>query len=193
MKQILSVLTLLLFLSSGICNAQKCKYPNKMRKLAQKHFKGEEDISKATKFKPIFKKFSKAGTGFFVQSDKAYYLGFVLVRELGTRIDLNDDNPLQLQFVNGSILTIYPDKSVPGKFTLPVMTEYNRAYYKLDESQLNQLASNSIKHIKVYYTLQKETSDDDRTVDDLGMFMDFEVLKENYQSNLNEIASCILK
>ncbi|TMM56639.1 hypothetical protein FEE95_09040 [Maribacter algarum] len=192
MKQILFILTLLLFLSSGICNAQKCKYPNKMRKIAQKHFK-EAEITRATKFKPIFKKFSKAGTGFFVQSDKGYYLGFVLVRELGVRIDLNDDNPIQLQFVNDSILTLYPDKSIPGKFTLPVMTEYNKAYYKVDENQINLLASNSIKHIKIYYTLQKETSDYDRTVDDLGMFIDFEVLKENYQSNLIEIASCILK
>ncbi len=184
-------MVLLFCLVSMTCMSQKCKNSKKMHRRAQKHFV-EEKIEKATKPKPMFSKFSQAGSSTFVRSTNNYYLGFVLAREFGRRIDIMDDNPLVIQFKNDSIITLYPNRSVLGKFSLPVTIEVNRPFYKVSRKQLELFALQPILHVKVYFTSDK-VSEEKRGVDDLGTFFDYEILNKNFQSNCINTANCILQ
>lgn len=182
---------LMFSLFSMACIGQNCKYSKKMIKKAKKHLI-EEKVVKATKPKAMFKKFSQAAGFNFVKSDKGYYLSLTLVREFGKRVDIMDDNPLVVQFKNDSIIILYPNRSTPGKFTLPVTTEINRPFYKVNPGQLELFGSQLIHYVKVYFTSDK-VSEDKRGVDDLGIFFDYEILNEHYQSNCIEPANCILQ
>ncbi len=180
----------LFFLFSVVCIGQKCKYSKKVLKRAKKHI--SKEVIKSTKPRAMFSKFSQAASTSFIRSNNEYYLGLVLVREFGARVDIMDNNPLVFQFKNDSIIVLYPDKSTPGKFTLPVTTEINKPYYKINREQLDLFASQPIVHVKVYFTSDK-VADSKRGVDDLGTFFDFEILNDRYQSNCIESANCILQ
>jgi len=182
---------LVFFLFSMACIGQNCKYSKKMLKKAKKHLV-EEKIIKATKPKAMFKKFSQAAGFNFVKSDVGYYLSLMLVREFGRRIDIMDNNPLVVQFKNDSIVILYPNRSTPGKFTLPVTTEINKPFYKVNLAQLELFASQPIFHVKVYFT-SDIVPEGKRGVDDLGTFFDYEILNDRYQSNCIESANCILQ
>ncbi|WP_394747748.1 hypothetical protein [Spongiimicrobium salis] len=181
---------LLFFFVSIVCSGQNCKYSKKVAKKAKKQL--SEEIVKATKPKALFSKFSQAASASFIKSNKGYYLGLVLAREFGARVDIMKNNPLLVQFQNDSIVTLYPGKDTPGKFTLPVTTEINKPYYKITEEQLELFSSQRIRHIKVYFTSDK-VAKNNRGEDDLGTFFDFEVLKERYQSNCIAPANCLLQ
>ncbi|MEX0288460.1 MAG: hypothetical protein AB3N14_05070 [Flavobacteriaceae bacterium] len=182
---------LALCLVSAVCVGQKCKESSKMARKAAKYLK-EEKIIKASKVQPLFSKFSQAASANLVKSDKGYYLRLQLVRELGRRIHIMQDNPLVFQLRDKSLITLYPDKDQPGKFNLPATTEINRPFYKVSEEQLQQLATNHIQYIKVYFTSDK-VSEEKSSRDELGTFFDYEILNENFQANLLEPASCMLK
>ncbi|NER11937.1 hypothetical protein GWK08_00660 [Leptobacterium flavescens] len=178
-------------LVSFICPAQNCKSNKKMERKAKKHLV-EDEIIKATKLRQLFSKFSQAASTNLVKTDKGYYLRLQLVRELGRRIDIMKDNPLVLQFKNGEIITLYPDRDLPGKFTLPATTEFNRPFYIVSTEQLEQFAKHPISQVKIYFTSEK-VPEDKRGVDDLGTFFDYEILSERYQNNLVEAANCMLQ
>jgi len=190
--KILKLKIIVLFcLVSMICTGQKCKNSKRTFKRAKKHLI-EDEIIKATKFRVLFSKFSKAATVNFVKSDKGYYLSLMFGREFGARVDIMDDNPLVVQFINDSIMTIYPDRSTPGKFTLPVTMEVNKPFYKVDHKQLELFASQPIHYVKIYFTSDK-VSEKNRGLDDSGTFFDFEILNERFQSNLLDAANCMLQ
>ena len=183
-------LAVLFCLFSIACIGQKCKYSKKVLKRAKKHI--SKEVIRSTKPRAMFSKFSQAASTSFIRSSDEYYLGLVLVREFGARVDIMEDNPLIFQFKNDSIIALYPDKSTPGKFSLPVTTEVNKPYYKVNQEQLDLFASQPIVHIKVYFTSDK-VADGKRGVDDLGTFFDFEILNDRYQTNCIESANCILQ
>jgi len=191
MKSLKLLLVLIFCLVASIAIAQDCKYSKKIVKKAKKHLVDDE-VEKATKFRYLFSKFSQAAGTSIVKSDKAHYLNLVLSREMGRRIDINKDDPLVIQFKDNQVLTLYPDRDTPGKFTLPVTTEVSRAYYILSKEQLEIFAAQSISHLKVYFTSEK-VSEGKYGEDDLGKFFDYEVLKERYQTNLIEAANCMLQ
>ncbi len=170
---------------------QNCKNFKKGVKRAKKHFPDKEILS-ATKQRHLFSKFSQAASTYLVKSENSKYLALILVRELGRRIDLLDTNPIILQFENDEVLTLYPEKSSLGKFTLPATTEINRQFYTITDAQLEQLSSQQINQVKIYFTSEK-VSEEKRSVDDLGMFFDYEILNERYKANLMEPALCILQ
>ncbi len=184
-------LFLLLFLISMTCMSQNCKYPKKMSKKAKKHLV-EENILKATQFRTLFSKFSHAAATNLVKSDKGYYLSLIFNRDMGRRVDILDTNPLVFQFKNDSVLILYPDRSNFGKFTIPVTLEVNKPFYKISPTQLEQLATQDIIHVKIYFTSDK-VREEKLGTDDLGTFFDYEILNERYQSNLIEAANCILQ
>lgn len=184
-------LLLLFCLFSLVAMGQKCKTSSKMARKAAKHLT-EEKIIKATKLKPIFSKFSQAAGATLIQSDKGFYLRLQLVRELGRRIHIMADNPLVFQLTNEARVTLYPDRDHPGKFNLPATTEINRPFYRVTEEQLTQLATSPIQYVKVYFTSDK-VAEDKRGKDDLGTFFDYEILNDNFQSNLMEAAICMLQ
>ena len=179
----------LLLMSFSI--AQKCKSSNKMVRQAKKHL-SEDKIIKATKFQRLFSKFSQAGNFNFVKSDKGYYLRIRLIRELRRRIDIMKNNPLVLQFEDNSFMTLYPNMDFPGKFTLPVTTEINNMFYTVSEEQLEILSKQSVSYVKIYFTSDK-VPDDQKGVDDLGDFFDYEIKSKRYQINLQEPAKCMLQ
>ena len=185
------IVLLFFFLASMFCSAQKCKYSKKMVKKAGKHLV-DDTVLKATKFRYLFSKFSNAAGTSLIKSESGYYLALVLSREFGRRIDIMDDNPVIIQLTNDELIKLYPDRSTPGKFTLPITTEINRAYYKLNEDQIKQLSIQPVMHIKVYFTSDK-VSEEKSGEDDLGTFFDYEILSDRYQTNLIEPAKCILK
>jgi hypothetical protein len=191
MKTLKLKIVLLFCLVSMVCMGQKCKNSKKVSRKAKKHLV-EETIIEATKYRRLFSKFSQAAATGLVKSNEGYYLSLLLVREFGRRIDIMDDNPLVIQFKNDSIVTLYPDKSILGKFTLPVTTEINRPFYRVDRKQLELFAAQSIFHVKIYFTSDK-VSENKQGVDDLGTFFDFEILNEHYQSNLIDAANCMLR
>ncbi|TXN38288.1 hypothetical protein FVB32_08335 [Flagellimonas hymeniacidonis] len=170
---------------------QKCKYSEKRVRKANKHFE-DKKIVKATKLKPLFSKFSQAASANFVKSDDDYYLSLVLVRELGRRIDILKDNPLIIRFQDDSIITLYPDRTLLGKFTLPVTTEINRPYYEVSAEQMQLLASQPVVYIKVYFSSDK-VSEEKMGSDDTGIFFDYEILNKNLQASLMEPAECIVQ
>lgn len=184
-------IVLLFCLVSLTCMGQKCKYSKKMVRKASKHLVNEK-VLKATKFRYLFSKFSNAAGTSIIKSNKGNYLALVLTREFGRRIDIMKDNPVIIQFQNNEVIKLYPDRSTPGKFTLPVTTEINRGYYKLDTDQLKVLAAQSIVHVKVYFTSDK-VSEEKSGKDDLGTFFDYEILSDRYQSNLIDGANCMLQ
>ncbi|MEM7381637.1 MAG: hypothetical protein AAF361_10635 [Bacteroidota bacterium] len=186
-----AIFLMVLMLSASAGLAQKCKYSSKSIRKANKHFT-EEKIIQGTKLKPMFSKFSQAASGYFVKSEENYYLALILVRELGRRIDILKDNPMVIQLANDEILTLYPDRDLPGKFTLPVTTEINRPFYKVSSEELELLASNPIAHVKIYFSSDK-VSEEKLGRDDLGTFFDYEILSERLQANLQEPAQCISK
>ncbi len=175
---------------SGV--GQKCKNSSKGMRKANKHFT-EEKIIKATKPKALFSKFSQAASANFVKSSENYYLSLVLVREMGRRIDILKDNPLVIQFENDQIETFYPDRTLMGKFTLPVTTEINKPYYKVSSAQLELFAQHPIAHVKVYFSSDKAIGEDKFGTDDLGTFFDYGIRNENLRSSLMEPAKCIMK
>ncbi|WP_430966485.1 hypothetical protein [Spongiimicrobium sp. 2-473A-2-J] len=184
-------LLLLFCLFSLYATGQKCKTSSKMARKAAKHLT-EEKIIKATKLQPIFSKFSQAAGATLIQSDKGFYLRLQLVRELGRRIHIMSDNPLVFQLTNEARVTLYPDRDHPGKFNLPATTEINRPFYRVTEEQLKELATSPIQYVKVYFTSDK-VAEDKRGKDDLGIFFDYEILNDNFQSNLLEAAICMLQ
>ncbi|MEK6154077.1 hypothetical protein WIW50_12480 [Flavobacteriaceae bacterium 3-367] len=186
-----SGLILMFCLFSLLTMGQKCKTSQKMARKAAKHLT-EEKIIRATKLQPIFSKFSQAAGASLIQSDKGYYLRLQLVRELGRRIHIMADNPLVFLLTNENQVALYPDRDHPGKFNLPATTEINRPFYKVTEEQLQQLATSPIQYVKVYFTSDK-VSEDKRGIDDLGIFFDYEILNDNFQSNLLEAATCMLR
>ncbi len=173
--------------SSGF--AQKCKNSDKRVRKANKHF-GEQKIVEATKLKPLFSKFSQAASANFARSEEGYYLSLVLVRELGRRIDIMKDNPLIVRFENDSVVTLYPDRTLLGKFTLPVTTEINRPYYEVSPEQLQLFVSHPVAYVKVYFSSDK-VSEEKMGQDDLGTFFDYEILNDRLQASLMEPAKCI--
>ncbi len=175
---------------SGI--GQKCKNSSKGMRKANKHFT-EEKIIKATKPKALFSKFSQAASANFVKSSEHYYLSLILVREMGRRIDILKDNPLVIQFENDQIETLYPDRTLMGKFTLPVTTEINKPYYKVSNEQLELFAQHPIAYVKVYFSSDKTIGEDKFGTDDLGTFFDYGIRNENLRSSLMEPAKCIMK
>ncbi len=183
----MTALLMLLVCVSGI--GQKCKNSSKGIRRANKHFTAQK-IVKATKPRPLFSKFSQAASANFVKSSENYYLSLVLVRELGRRIDILKDNPLVIQFENGSIETFYPDRTLLGKFTLPVTTEINRPFYNVGHEQLELFTQYPVAHIKVYFSSEK-VGEDKYGTDDLGTFFDYEIRNENLRSSLMEPAKCI--
>lgn len=185
----ITLVFILFFFVSGV--GQKCKNSSKGMRRANKHFI-EEKIIEATKPKPLFSKFSQAASANFVKSAENYYLSLVLVRELGRRIDIMKDNPLIIQFGNDRIETFYPDRTLLGKFTLPVTTEINRPFYKVSHEQLELFIEHPIAHIKVYFSSDK-VGEDKFGTDDLGTFFDYEILNKKLQASLMEPAKCIMK
>ena len=186
-KQI-SVVLILFVCISGI--GQKCKNSSKGMRKANKHFT-EEKIIKATKPKTLFSKFSQAASANFVKSSENYYLSLVLVREMGRRINILIDNPLVIQFENDHIETLYPDRTLLGKFTLPVTTEINRPFYKVSKKQLELFTQYPIAHVKVYFSSDKTIGEDKFGTDDSGTFFDYGIRNENLRSSLMEPAKCI--
>lgn len=182
-----TVLLAAFFCASSL--GQKCKNSEKRVRKANKHFE-DVKIVKATKLKPLFSKFSQAASANFARSDEQYYLSLVLVRELGRRIDILKDNPLIIRFENGSVSTLYPDKTLLGKFTLPVTTEINRPYYEVNEEQLQLFASSPVDYIKVYFSSDK-VSDEKMGRDDQGTFFDYEIRNEKLRASLMDPAKCI--
>ncbi len=185
----ITLLFILFVFASGI--GQKCKNSSKGMRRANKHFT-EEKIIEATKPKPLFSKFSQAASANFVRSAENYYLSLVLVRELGRRIDIMKDNPLIIQFENGTIETLHPDRTLLGKFTLPVTTEINKPFYKVNQEQLKLFAQHPISYIKVYFSSNK-VGEEKFGTDDLGTFFDYEILSKKLQASLMEPAQCIMK
>lgn len=175
---------------SMLCAGQKCKNFKKGVKRAKKHFVDKEIIN-ATKQRRLFSKFSQAVTTYIVKSEKTKYLAILFVREMGRRIDLLENDPIIFQFENGGLLTLYPEKSSLGKFTLPVTTEINHQFYVLSDDHLKQLSSQQINHVKIYFTSDK-VSEEKYSVDDLGSFFDYEILNERYKGNLMEPSTCML-
>lgn len=187
-KHITLVFMLFIFVS-GI--GQKCKNSSKGVRRANKHFT-EEKIIEATKPKPLFSKFSQAASANFVKSSENYYLSLVLVRELGRRIDIMKDDPLIIHFENGSVETLYPDRTLLGKFTLPVTTEINKPFYKVSHEQLKLFAQYPIDFIKVYFSSDK-VDEEKFGKDNLGTFFDYEIRNERLRASLMEPANCIKK
>ncbi|MEX0313842.1 MAG: hypothetical protein AB3N18_06665 [Allomuricauda sp.] len=146
----------------------------------------------ATKLKPLFSKFSQAASANFVKSDEHYYLSLVLVRELGRRIDILKDNPMIVRFQDDSVITLFPDKTLLGKFTLPVTTEINRPYYEVSADQMQLFASRSVAYIKVYFSSDK-VSEEKMGRDETGTFFDYEIRNKNLQASLMEPAGCIIQ
>ena len=175
---------------STMSYGQNCKNFKKGIKRAEKHLGDKEYIS-ATKQRRMFSKFSQAVTTYFVKSEANTYLAILFVREMGRRIDLLDKDPIILQFENGELLTLYPEKSSLGKFTLPVTTEINHQFYVVSNDQLKQIASQQIDHVRIYFTSDK-VAEQKYSVDDLGAFFDYEILNERYKANLMEPANCML-
>ena len=184
-------IVLLFCLASIACMGQNCKNSKKATKKAKKHLVDEEVI-KATKPRLMFSKFSKGAFANFAKSDQGSYLALVFGREFGKRMDIMTDNPLVIQFKNDSIIKLYPDRPSIGKFTLPVTTEVNKPFYKVSDDQLELFASQPIRYVKIYFTSDK-VPENNRGIDDLGTFFDFEILNERYQSNLIEAANCMLQ
>lgn len=184
-------LVLSLLLICTICHAQKCKYSSKSVKKGNKHFTNEK-IVQGTKLKPMFSKFSQAASCYFVKSSENYYLALVLVREFGKRIDILEDNPLIIQFEDNELITLYPDRSLPGKFTLPATTEISKPFYKVTLEQLELLSAQPISYVKIYFSSDK-VSEEKVGQDELGTFFDYEILNDNFQSNLMEPAKCIVQ
>lgn len=170
--------------------AQKCKYNKKTKRIASKFF-DHAIVEKSTKFQTLFSKFSTAAASNFVKTDQGYYLGLILNRELGARIDLMKDNPLMLQFENDKVVFLYPYKSVVGKFSLPVMNEHNKTYYTVTHEDLNLISSQPIRHIKIYFTIQKGIPKNNTARDDKGHFLNYEILKKSFQENCMNAAKCI--
>ena len=173
----------------SISFGQKCKYSEKRVRKANKHFENEK-IVKATKLKPLFSKFSQAASANFVRSEERYYLSLVLVRELGRRIDILKDNPLIVRFQDEKVITLYPDKTLLGKFTLPVTTEINRPYYEVSAEQMQMFASQPVAYVKVYFSSDK-VSEEKMGRDETGTFFDYEIRNQNLQASLMEPAQCI--
>ncbi|WP_422082702.1 hypothetical protein [Ulvibacterium sp.] len=175
-----------------ICSGQDCDFSRKRAKKAKKHFT-DQKVLKATVQRNLFGKFSHGATTNFVRTDKNnYYLSLVFIREFGKRIDIMDKDPVVMQFEDNSILTLYPDKTKLGKFTLPVTTETIDPYYTIREEQLKLISAQPIKHVKIYFTSDK-VDEDKRGMDDLGTFFEYEILSTRYQSSLIEAANCILQ
>ena len=191
MKQHLRFSIILALCLCTISFGQKCKYSEKRVRKANKHFE-DEKIIKATKLKPLFSKFSQAASANFAKSEEHYYLSLVLVRELGRRIDILKDNPLIVRFQDDSIITLYPDKTLLGKFTLPVTTEINRPYYGASPEQMQLFASQPVAYVKVYFSSDK-VSEEKMGQDELGTFFDYEILNKNLQASLMEPAACIIQ
>ncbi|WP_299553080.1 hypothetical protein [Seonamhaeicola sp.] len=189
MKTYARFTTLLALLFCITCFGQKCKYSEKRVRKANKHFEKEKMI-KATKQKPLFSKFSQAASVNFVRSEEHYYLSLVLVRELGRRINILKENPLVVRFQNDSIITLFPDKTLMGKFTLPATTEINKPYYEISPEQLQLFISQPVVHLKVYFDSDK-VPEDKMGKDKLGTFFDYEILNKRLQSSLMEPANCI--
>ncbi|UJH68551.1 hypothetical protein [Allomuricauda sp. SCSIO 65647] len=138
----------------------------------------------------MFSKFSQAASANFVRSEERYYLSLVLVRELGRRIDVLKDNPLIVKFQDDEIITLYPDRTLLGKFTIPVTTEINRPYYEVSAEQLQRFASQPVAYVKVYFSSDK-VSEEKMGRDELGTFFDYEIRNKNLQASLMEPAKCI--
>jgi len=184
-------LILLFCLITITCIGQDCKNSKKMSKKAKKHLVDEE-IIKATNFKVLFKKLTQVAIINFVKSNEGYYLSMQLSREYGRRIDIMKENPLIVQFKNDSIITLYPNKSILGKFSIPVTVEFNKPFYKVSPEQLELFASQPIGYVKIYFTSEK-VSENKRGIDNIGTFFDYEILNERYQANLIDLANCILQ
>ncbi len=191
MKTLKLKIILLCCLFSMASFGQNCKNFKKGVRKAKKHFSDKEIIS-ATKPRRLFSKFSQAVSTHLVKSENTKYLAIIFVREFGRRIDLLGKNPITLQFENSKLITLYPEKPSFGKFTLPATTELNRQFYTITNEQLQLLSSNSIVHIKIYFTSDL-VSESKYEVDDLGKFFDYEILSERYQSNLINAANCMLQ
>jgi len=184
-------LLVLTFLVSMTCMSQNCKNSKKMSKKAKKHLV-EENILKATPMRSLFSKFSHGAATNLVKSDKGYYLSLLFNRDMGRRVDILDTDPIVFQFKNDSVIIVYPDRSHFGKFTVPVTLEVNKPFYKISAKQLEQLATQAIIHVKIYFTSDK-VPEEKRGKDDIGTFFDYEILSERYQSSLIEAANCILQ
>nr|WP_299382208.1 hypothetical protein [Allomuricauda sp.] len=191
MKQNLRFTIILALCLCTMSFGQKCKYSEKRVRKANKHFE-DEKITKATKLKPLFSKFSQAASANFVKSEENYYLSLVLVRELGRRIDILKDNPLIVRFQDESVITLYPDRTLLGKFTLPVTTEINRPYYEISAEHMQLFASKPVAYVKVYFSSDK-VSEEKLGRDETGTFFDYEILNKNLQASLMEPAACIIQ
>ena len=184
------IATLFLMLTITVSMGQKCKYSSKQTRRANKHFKNEK-IIEATKLKPLFSKFSQAASANFAKSAENYYLSLVLVRELGRRIDVMEDNPLVVRFQNGETIILYPDRTLLGKFTIPVTTEINKPFYSVNAQQLQLFSEQPIAYVKVYFSSDK-VAESKLGRDDMGTFFDYEILNKKLQASLMEPAKCIM-
>ncbi|MDN5201351.1 hypothetical protein QQ008_08260 [Fulvivirgaceae bacterium BMA10] len=190
MKNLVSAIVLS-FVVGAMCFGQECKFVKNKKKL-QKYFQAI-NIEKMTKPKVLFDKWNKVASSSFIKTDQGFLWSIFLMRGYSARFEIFENNPIIVQFENGSIVKLYPNSFTEGKFPVLALTTFTiNPLYKIDKDQIDMFSSNRIKNIRVYFTSEKVLSEN-RSEDDLGTYFEYEILSERYQSNCITPANCILQ
>lgn len=191
MKTFIPVYMMLAFLFNTNILAQckfKTKIPNDKYAVTETCNKS---IDAATKMKPLFSKFSNAASSCMAKSGQNFYFCFFMTRTYASRFELLRDNSIDLYFMNGEKLSLFPCGDFAGKYMGLSLTYTIGCYYNIDREQLSKIAKNQIQRIAIHYSGVKELSDS-QSEKDGRMFVEFEIFNSKFQDNLSEAANCIL-
>ena len=148
------------------------------------------DIDLMTKPKILFDKYMTVAVSTFAKTtDGNYYLIIPFTRAYSVRFEANQDTPIIFYLEDGDQVSLNPTEDIDGKM---FVTKYNIfLFYKITREQIGKLATNNIVSLRIYFIAEKEIANSYE--DDLGRYLEYEILSENNRTNIFDAANCILQ